>query len=349
MSKTILVTGASGYIASWIIKYLLEAGHTVHGTVRDLNKAASVDHLKKIAANAPGTLKLFQADLLTPNSYDEACQGCEIVMHTASPFILHGFTDAYEALVKPAVEGTKNVLASVNKTDSVKRVVLTSSAASIYGDNDEVLQKKSRRFDESDWNTTSNVDHNPYQYSKAEAERTAWTIQKQQSRWDMVTINPVMVYGPSLTSSSASGSIDVLVQMGDGSLRSGVPNLYYGVVDVREVAQAHIAGGLKPEAEGRFMMVNESLSMLEIATILRNKFGSKYPFPKMEAPKILVWLLGPLMGPVTRKFISKNVGVKVAFDNSRSRNILGINYRPSSETFNEHFQQMLDDGIIKKR
>ncbi|MDX1805090.1 MAG: NAD-dependent epimerase/dehydratase family protein [Alcanivorax sp.] len=345
-STTVMVTGASGYIAGWIVKSLLEAGHTVHATVRDPNKAASVDHLKSIAEQAPGTLKLFKADLLDADSFDAPMAGCEVLMHTASPFVLEGFTDANEALVRPAVEGTRHVLDAAKRCPTLKRVVLTSSVASVYGDNAEMKGKTA--FTEADWNTTSSVDHNPYQYSKVAAEREAWKIHDTQNQWDLVTINPGMVYGPSLTKASNSASIDTLLQMGRGKLRTGVPALSYGVVDVREVASAHVLAGFEPAAEGRYILVNRELSMLGIARLLRQQFGPRYPFPRMLVPKAVVWAVGPLMGPVTRKFISRNVGHPIRFDNSRSQQ-LGVSYRPLTDTFTDHFQQVLDDGLVRQR
>lgn len=347
-TRPVLVTGASGYIAGWIINYLLEAGFTVHATVRDPSKQASVAHLLKMAEKGIGTLKLFKADLLTQGSFSEAMQGCGVVMHTASPFVLDGFIDANEALVRPAVEGTANVLNTVNECASVTRVVLTSSVAAIYGDNKDILALPSGVFTEEHWNTTSSVNHNPYQYSKVAAEREAWRIQGQQSRWDMVTINPSMVFGPSLTSGSQSASIDTLVQMGDGRLRTGVPKLLLGVVDVREVAQAHLLAAFSPTAKGRYILSADELSMLNIAKILRTKYGSFYPFPRMEAPTFIVWAFGPLMGPITRDFIRRNVGLPLKFDNRRSRE-LGVQYRPVEQTFIEHFQQVIDDGLLKKK
>lgn len=345
---TVLVTGASGYIAGWIIKALLDRGHTVHGTVRDPDNRKSVAHLHALAEGAPGTLRLFKADLLDAGSFDEATRGCDIVMHTASPFIIEGFDDAHEALVRPAVEGTRNVLEAVNRHDSVRRVVLTSSVAAIYGDNVDLARAGKAAFDENDWNTTSSVDHNPYQYSKVAAEREAWAMHGQQDRWQMTTINPGMVFGPSLTSASKSASIDTLRQMGDGRLRTGVPDLGFGVVDVRDVADAHLLAAFADTVEARHILVNQTLSMLAIARILRHAFGDSYPFPRMRAPKAMVWLVGPLMGPVTRKFIARNVGHRVVFDNSRSR-ALGVEYRPVEQTLAEHFQQALDDGLIRKR
>lgn len=346
---TVLVTGASGYIAGWIIKYLLDEGYTVHGTVRDPDKLSSVGHLLKLAQSAPGTLKLFKADLLDQGSFGPAMAGCDIVMHTASPFVLEGFTDANEALVRPALEGTRNVLDAVNATPSVKRVVLTSSVAAIYGDNDEIRHVPGETFTEDHWNTTSSVDHNPYQYSKTVAEREAWKMQQAQARWDLVTINPSMVYGPSLTKGSQSASIETLVKMGDGRLRTGVPKLGYGVVDVREVARAHLLAAFNPQASGRHILNAGELSMLKIARILRGHFGKAYPFPTMEVPTPLVWAFGPLFDrSVNRTFIRKNVGFRIRFDNRRSL-ALGVKYRPVEETFIEHFQQVLDDGLVKSR
>lgn len=346
MTATVMVTGASGYIAGWIVKGLLEAGHNVHATVRNPDKPASVDHLKAIAEQAPGTLTLFKADLLDADSFHAPLEGCDILMHTASPFVLDGFSDAHEALVRPAVEGTRHVLEAAKSCKSLKRVVLTSSVAAVYGDNIEMKGKDA--FTEQDWNTTSSVDHNPYQYSKLAAEQEAWKIHDSQKQWDLVTINPGMVYGPSLTNASQSASIGTLLQMGRGQLKTGVPNLTYGVVDVRDVAEAHRLAAFNDDASGRYILVNDSLSMLGIARLLRKEFGSRYPFPRMQVPKPVVWAVGPFMGPVTRKFISRNVGYPLRFDNSRSKK-LGVTYRPMTETFKEHFEQVLADGLVRQR
>lgn len=344
----VLVTGASGYIAGWLVKDLLEAGRTVHATVRDPNKTASVAHLLAIAERAPGTLKLFKADLLDERSFDDAMAGCALVMHTASPFVLEGFSDAQEALVRPAVEGTRHVLAAANRTPSVQRVVLTSSIAAVYGDNIDAAEVPDGLLNETHWNTSSSVSHNPYQYSKVAAEREAWRMAEAQSRWDLVVINPGMVYGPSLTKTSQSASIDTLVSMADGRLRPGVPNLTVGVVDVRDVAQAHVLAGDTPEASGRHLLVAQEITMMGIAQLLKAQFGARYPFPMMVLPKWIVWLFGPLFGPVTRTFISRNVGHPIRFDQRRSL-ALGVRYRAVADTFKDHFQQVLDDGLVKRR
>ncbi len=344
----VLVTGASGYIASWVVRYLLEAGHAVHATVRDPKRTDSVRHLLKIAEKQPGTLRLFAADLLLEGSFDEAMQGCEVVIHTASPFLLDGYTDAHEALVRPAVEGTRNVLRSVNRMPSVRRVVLTSSVVSVYGDTIDARDLPGNLLDETHWNTTSSVDHSPYNYSKVAAEREAWRIQKEQSRWDLVTINPGMVYGPSLTTLSQSASIDTLISMGDGRLKTGVPDLISGFVDVRDVARAHLLAAFNPEASGRYLLVAGEVSLLDMGKMLRTRFGDRYPFPRSTVPKFVAWAVGPLMGPITRKFVNRNVGHPIRFDNRRSLE-LGVRYHSVKQTLGEHFQQIVDDGLLNKR
>lgn len=344
----VLVTGASGYIAGWIVKYLLEAGHTVHGAVRDPAKKSGLEHLQKLSDTHPGKLKLFKADLLDEGSYDAAMQGCELVMHTASPFIISGFTDANEALVRPALEGTRNVLAAVNRTPSVKRVVLTSSVAAIHSDNIDARNVPDHTFTEEHWNTRSSLDHQPYYYSKTVAEKEAWAMQAKQSRWDLVTINPGLVLGPSMTRASASTSLTTMKQLVNGTMFPAAPHLQMALVDVRDVAMAHIKAGYTSAAKGRHITSAGNPTMLNLGRILRKRFGNKYLFPFLRAPKAMVWLIAPAAG-LTRKFVSLNVGHPVRFDASKSRNELGLKYRSVEETVCDHFQQMLDDGIVRKR
>ncbi|MGH8505790.1 MAG: SDR family oxidoreductase [Stenotrophobium sp.] len=347
-SAPVLVTGAAGYIASWLVKDLLEAGHTVHGTVRDPHKKKGLEHLHKLAAAHPDKLKLFAADLLTSGSFDIAMQGCELVMHTASPFVISGIKDAYEDLVRPAVEGTRNVLESANRCASVKRVVLTSSEAAIYGDNIDAKDAPNHTLDESNWNTSSSLEHQPYPYSKVSAEKEAWAIQKKQSRWDLVTINPGLVLGPSLTRASASTSLVFIKQLTNGTMFPAAPDLPMGVADVRDVAQAHFKAGFTPQAQGRHAISAGDSTPLEMGRLLRKRFGGKYKFPLFQAPKLMVWLAAPMAG-LTRKYVELNVGHPLHFDSSKSRRELKLKYRPLEQTLADHFNQLLDDGLIRRR
>lgn len=343
----VLVTGASGYIASWVIQKLLTQGYTVHATVRDLNKSKSFAHLEKIADSTLGTLKLFQANLLSPGSFDQAMQGCEIVFHMASPFVVTNYKDAVKDIIEPAVLGTENVLNSVNQTESVKRVIVTSSIASTYGDAIDILQTENNSFDESHWNTTSSATHQPYPYSKVMAERKAWEMAEAQDRWDLVCINPALVFGQSLTPNTQSGSVEVLQQFANGMTLLGVPPMWNGVVDVQDVAEAHIRAAFNPQAHGRYIICSESLSLLEMGQILRAYFGNKFPFPRNQLPKAAFKMFGPVAG-FSRKFVELNMGYPIFFNAQKSKNELGIEYRPVKESLVEHFQQLLDDGVVKK-
>ncbi|KAA1428092.1 aldehyde reductase [Nocardioides antri] len=341
----VLVTGATGYVASWIVRYLLEDGRTVRGTVRDPDKAIGLEHLHALADAHPGRLTLHRADLLETGSYDEAMQGCELVIHTASPFLLGKVRDPERQLVRPALEGTRNVLASVDATPSVKRVVLTSSVVAIHGDNIDMRGRGP--FTEADWNTTSTTQHQPYPYAKTVAERAAWDICGRQDRWDLVTIHPGLVLGPSLTTASKSGSMATMRAFTDYSLAAGAPDLAMGLVDVRDAARAHIAAGYTPTAHGRYITNARTITMLEIGRILRRRFGRTYPFPYTKMPKRAFKMFAPVAG-FTREFVEKNVGWPLEFDNSRSRAELGLEYRDAEETITDHFQQMIDDGIARR-
>jgi nucleoside-diphosphate-sugar epimerase len=312
--------------------------------VRNPQKASGLEHLHALAEAHPGRLTLHRAELLEPGSYTEAMAGCELVIHTASPFLLGKVKDPEKQLIRPAVDGTRNVLTSVNETPSVKRVVLTSSVVAIYGDAIDMRGKE--QFTEDDWNTTSTAKHQEYSYSKTVAERDAWDIAGAQDRWDLVTIHPGLVLGPSLTTASKSGSMATMGHFTDFSLASGAPAMELGVVDVRDVARAHIAAGFTPAAHGRYITHSETLSMLGIGKALRDKFGYRLSFPLFEAPKAVIKLAAPVAG-LTRKYVALNVGYPLRFDNSRTVAELGITFRPGAESVVEHFQQMIDDGLVR--
>jgi nucleoside-diphosphate-sugar epimerase len=345
--KPILVTGASGYMASWIIRLLLEEGRYVKATVRDKSDKEKVGHLLRMGEEHPGTLELFEADLLKNGSFDAAMADCELVMHNASPFQMFGIKDPQKELIEPALEGTRNVLNTANRTPSVKRIVLTSSIAAIYGDAIDIKTSPGEVFTESDWNITSSPNHRPYCYSKTVAEKEAWRIAGEQKQWDLVVVNPGFVLGPSLTNRTDSFSIDFMLSMMNGKYKRGVPDLYNGIVDVRDVAKAHLAAGTHSGASGRHILVADTLNFSEVADILRKKHGD-YPLPKGNVPKFFLYLFGPFKG-IPRKFIKLNVGIPIKCDNSYSRKDLGIEYTPVEKTLYDHAAQIIESGLLNKK
>ena len=153
-NQPVMVTGATGYVAGHIVKRLLQDGINVHAAVREPSNKGKLRYLNELADYSSGTIRYFESDLLKNGSYVEAMQGCELVFHTASPCHL-AVDDAQKDLVEPALLGTRNVLEEVNRSDTVKRVVVTSSCAAIYGDTADVASAKGEMFTEDDWNTTS--------------------------------------------------------------------------------------------------------------------------------------------------------------------------------------------------
>ncbi|KWE60689.1 diaminohydroxyphosphoribosylaminopyrimidine deaminase [Burkholderia sp. MSMB2157WGS] len=346
--RPVMVTGATGYVAGWLVQRLLEAGLTVHAAVRDPDSPDKLKHLQRIAAGKPGTIRYFRADLLEPGSYEDAMAGCAIVFHTASPFTVT-VRDPQKELVDPALLGTRNVLETVNRTPSVRRVVLTSSCAAIYGDNADLAATPNGMFTEAIWNTSSSLAHQPYSYSKTVAEREAWQIARRQQRWDLVTINPSLVIGPGINPYATSESFEIVRQMGDGTMKAGVPDLGMGAVDVRDVADAHLRAAFLPSANGRYIVSAHDTNLPAMAATLLERYGADYPIPRRILPKWLVWLVGPLVNKsVTRRVIARNVGLRWRADNSRSRNELGIRYRPLAESMNDFFQQLVETGQLRR-
>ena len=345
-SKPVLLTGATGYLAGRIAERLLKDGLTIHAPIRNPDSKEKTKYLDALANKSKGEIKYFKADLLTQGSYDEAMKGCELVIHTASPFTLQ-IKDAQKDLVDPALKGTENVLVSVNATSSVKRVVLTSSCASIYGDAKDLQDYPNQTITEEQWNTTSSLTNSPYSYSKVLAEKKAWEINKAQKRWDLVVINPSLIIGPGINPFGTSESFNIVKQLGDGSMKMGVPDLAIGCVDVRDVAEAHYQAGFRPAAKGRHIISAENQTFLGLGTLLQDKYGADYPLPKKNLPKWLVWLVGPFSG-IERQFVSDNIGYPWKADNSKGIKELGINYRPIKNTMNEFFGQLVDNGVFKK-
>ena len=341
-SAPVMVTGATGYVAGWLVKRLLEEGFTVHAAVRNPDNPEKLKYLNQLAADLPGSIKYFKSDLLDMGSYADAMAGCQVVFHTASPFTI-SVEDPQKDLIEPAQLGTRNVLEQANKTASVKRVVVTSSCAAIYGDNADLDDIAGSMFTEADWNQSSSLSHQPYSYSKTLAEKEAWKIAEAQGQWDLVTINPSLVLGPGINPYATSESFSIIKQLGDGTMKTGTVNYGLGCVDVRDVAEAHMAAAFVPSAKGRYITSGYNSSLPEFAKLLREEYGEAYPIPTKVLPKWLVWLVGPVLAKgTTRRGIGRNVDIPFLADNSKGKTELGLTYRPLKESLVDMFQQQID-------
>ncbi len=338
MYKTIMLTGATGYIGSWVAKQLLEKGYDVRITVRDKSKNQAYAKLLELAESLPGKLTVYEADLLKPGSFDAAAKGADALMHVASPFQLK-VKDPQKQLIDPALEGTRNVLMAANKSNTVRKVILTSSVAAIYGDAIDMANQGLQSFTEAHFNNTSSLKHQPYSYSKLLAEKEAWAISEKQNQWKLVVINPSFVIGPPLGNHPHSESLGIMNQLLSGKLAMGAPDLNFGFVDVRDVAKAHILALENEKATGRHILAERAAGLIDIAGMVKDEFGSKYRLPTKKAPKWLFYLTGWMFG-ITTKFVDRNIGHPIHFDSSKSQTQLGLQYIPLEKTVVDMVKKM---------
>jgi len=344
MNKTVLVTGGTGYIGSWVTKMLLEKGYTVRLAVRDNKNTAKYQHLIELENSSDGNLEFWNANLLSEGDYDEMAEGCSSIIHMASPFTLR-FKDAQKELIDPALKGTRNVLNAATKSSSVKKVVLTSSVAAVHGDNIDMKEKGLSEFTEAHFNDSSSASHQPYSFSKVIAEKEAWKISESQDQWKLVVINPSFVMGPSLTQSSNSESLNFMKEMLSGKYYLGAPNLMFGFVDVRDVAKAHLLALEDETAEGRHILAERTTSVFDFSRLIKKSYGNKYKLPLMQSPKIMLYLVGWMFGLGT-KFIRRNVGYDIKLNTSKSKEKLGLTYTNLQNTIEDMVSQMQENKII---
>lgn len=336
--STVLVTGGSGFIGSHTIVQLLAAGHQVRTTVRNLKRVPDVKAmLKEGGAADPGDrLSFFAADLESDTGWKEAIAGCEYVLHVASPFPQSLPKDENELIV-PAREGALRVLRA-SRDAGVKRVVLTSSFAAIgYGH-----EPQQAPFTEKDWTDTSAPDVMPYVKSKAIAERAAWDFMaKEGGDLELAVVNPVGVFGPVL-GPDYSTSILLVQRLMDGAM-PGCPKIYFGVVDVRDVADLHIRAMTDPAAKGeRFLAIDgDALSMLDMAKILKRRMGEAAKrVPTRELPNWLV-RVAAMKDPAVKQILPE-LGKRKNATSEKAQRLLG--WKPRS---NEDALTATAESLVK--
>jgi|SRR5271165_6317631 len=340
--STVLVTGGSGFIGSHTILQLLAAGHQVRTTVRSLKREGDVRALLREGGAEPGDrLSFFAADLVNDAGWREAVAGCEYVLHVASP-LPSSVPKHEDELIVPAREGTLRVLRA-SRDARVKRVVLTSSFAAIgYGH-----KVRQTPFNEIDWTDPNGEDVAPYTKSKTLAERAAWDFMaKEGGALELSVVNPVGVFGPVL-GPDYSTSILIVQRMLDGAM-PGAPQLYFGVVDVRDVADLHIRAMTHPAAKGeRFLAVaGDFMSMLDIAKVLKARMGAAAKrVPTRQLPNWMV-RLAALRDPAV-KIILPELGKWKNATNEKARRMLGWAPRSNEEAIVATAESLVRLGLLK--
>lgn len=340
--STVLVTGGSGFIGSYCVIALLAAGHEVRATVRDPGREASIRAtLRHAGVPDAAALRFAFCNLEQDDGWTAAARGCDYVLHIASPFPREAPRRDQE-LIGPAREGTLRVLAAA-RNSGVRRVVLTSSFAAIgYGH-----RVREKPFDETDWTQPDTPGLSAYARSKTLAERAAWDfVARQGGGLELSVINPVAVLGPLLGPDFAP-SIELVQRMLSGGMPLA-PRLWFGIVDVRDVADLHLIAMTHPAAAGeRFLAAaGDSLSLLEISAILRDRLGPlARRAPLRQAPDALLRLVG-LFSRTTAQ-IATEVGVRKRIDAQKARGQLGWSPRSAGDAIEATARSLHDLQLLR--
>jgi len=325
---TVAVTGATGFLATEVVSQLVSKGYKVHATVRNLQSEPTT----QFAALFP-TVKLFEADLLVPHSFDKAFEGVDYVVHAASPFQVKNITDPQKQLIDPALEGTKNVLESVAKYGSVKVAVVTGSCAAVV---EQIpTDDGTKVWTEDDWNTTSTLTLGPYRLSKVLAERYTWEWSEKHPHVRVITILPTAILGPPLTSRADAVSIQIVKEMLEGTAKAagGAGASSSGAVDLRDTARAHVNAIENPNAKGRYILSSErGIPRIQYAEVLRKHFPD-WPLPDKTNGEL--------------KYGGGNV-TNGKYSNEKARKELGITFTPLETSLVDMANKLIQLGIIVK-
>ncbi|KAJ6782419.1 hypothetical protein PWT90_08166 [Aphanocladium album] len=350
-NKFALVTGGSGFIALHVIHKLLDKGYKVRATVRSLKRADDVRNAIRdggVADHKINGIEFVEVDLLGEKGWDEACSGVDFVLHVASPFPASEPKDENE-LITPAREGTLRALRAAKKAGSVKRVVITSSVAAIHYGHEP--REASDPFTEKDWSEVKNPKSfiGAYPKSKTIAERAAWDwlADEGKNSFELTTVNPAMVFGPAL-GKGVNTSLEIPKRLLSGQIPA-LPDLNFGIVDVRDVADLHVLALESPKAAGqRYIAISDelSVSLKQMATDLKNGLpaGDAKQVPSLPAPKFMMRLASFFDKSIA--VVVPDIGVVRPTSNAKARDELGWRPRSAAEALVASAKSLKANGEV---
>ncbi|MCF3961470.1 NAD-dependent epimerase/dehydratase family protein [Streptomyces fuscigenes] len=339
MADMVLVTGVSGYIGGHIAAELLRRGYAVRGSVRSQSRVGEVHAAMAAAGVDTAQLETCTLDLLSDRGWAEAVDGCRYVLHVASPFVLAKPKDPDE-LIRPAVEGaTRAVGAALNA--GVERVVMTSALATVQF----ARAPKGHVYTDADWTDPDDPRLNAYIVSKVRAERAARELVERRGTPDrLAVINPGAVIGPLLTTDPGT-SVTAIQQLMSGALPM-IPDLRLPWVDVRDVADAHIAATTSTRAAARRTIVaNDPMSLIEVARVIRERLPEASR--KMPARAMPTWFtrLASVFEPQLRdnRWL---IGQNQRFDRTTAEALVGHPLRSIPDAIEQTGRSLAEHRIL---
>ena len=331
--EKVLVTGATGFIGLHCIQQLLNQGYQVNGSLRSMDRKSEVIESLQNNSTSVEHLSLFELDLMSDDGWDTAMEGCDYVLHVASPFVLSN--ESLDFFVKPAVEGATRALKFAQK-NNVKKVVLTSSFAAVGDTFDGTVS-----FDESHWSDTTNDRMSHYSISKTLAEKAAWDYVKDNDvDFKLSVINPTAVIGPSL-SKDIGVSNSLILRLLNGSMPA-LAKIHIGYVDVRDVAKAHILAMTNSASDGERFIVSEKEMWLHESAEVLNNAGFKAPSRVM--PNWFLKIMAMFNGDMVT--ISKMAGKSRDCHSTKAKDVLGWNPIPAEDSILETAKQLIEYKLI---
>ncbi|KQO60053.1 NAD-dependent epimerase/dehydratase family protein [Curtobacterium sp. Leaf261] len=341
----VLVTGGSGFIAGHVILQLLDQGHTVRTTIRSLEKESAVRTVLERAGMTRGAALTFvAADLLHDDGWGDAAAGVSVVVHVASP-VMPGAVADEQSVIGPALDGTLRVLRAARDA-GVRRVVLTSAFHAVgFGHG-----RPDRVFTEADWSPLDGPGVDAYGRSKILAERAAWDfVAAEGGSMELITLTPVAVVGP-VMGNGVSGANHIVQNILTGTMRA-YPDLAIPVVDVRDVAAAHVAAVTVPEARGQRFIVGTgepAVRLARIGAVLRAHLGGAASrVSTRRVPSVLIRIRA-LWDPAA-KGVAADLGYVKRVSNERLRTVLGVEPRPAEEAIVAAGESMVAAGLVGPR
>jgi len=335
----VTVTGASGYIGSYVVANLLAKGKKVRATVRDVEDPIKVNHLKELDIAEGGSLEIVQMDLFDLDSVKAAIDGSTDLIHTAAAVRISA-KDPQRQIVDPSVIGTENVIAAIDAAKTVERFVHTSSTAAIR----PLVWKNGETFTTETWANDATLETNPYGLAKVMAEKVVreWhSGNNGEGKPRMVTIHPSVVFGPPMSKIHLRGSLSFLNALVQRKVPLLIP-IQINIVDVRDVAEAHVRALTMGENAGRYLTVSGDMQFSEISRSLRNEYP-ELKTPRLTVPYLIALFFGPLFDKrITFSWARQHLRRKLYWDATPAERELEMTWKSPKDSVIESVPKMLE-------